>query len=236
MSIFSHHSPRSFKAHPGKPERSRGFTLIELVVVISIMVIVTSIILLNQSRFDSSTVLRSLAYSVALSVRQAQVYGGSVFGTSTPSGACVGGSFNSTTCYAAAYGVHFSVNSATYVLFADLNNDGRYEPSEAIKTFTFSSGYQIYDLCATAGTQTCNSTSGTISPIDIVFHRPNPEACFGYATNPTACGPGGTPNITQVQIKLQAGSDITNTRSVIVTNTGEIEVCANAPGSGGSGC
>ncbi len=41
-------------------------------VVVAIITFLTGIFLFQQKRFDSSTLLRSLAYSVALSVRQAQ--------------------------------------------------------------------------------------------------------------------------------------------------------------------
>src|SRR3569832_1656292 len=104
MSIFSHWS------YSGK----RGFTLIELLVVISIMLILTSIFVLRQQRFQSSTLLRSLAYSVALSVRQAQVYGTSIREN-------VVGAFD-TSSAAKAYGVYFSSGSTgSYILFADAN-------------------------------------------------------------------------------------------------------------------
>ena len=70
MSIYSRWFSRGSKR--------RGFTLIELLVVMSIMLILTSLFILRQQRFNSSTLLQSLAYSVALSVRQAQVYGTSI--------------------------------------------------------------------------------------------------------------------------------------------------------------
>src|ERR1700691_1591264 len=124
MSIFSHHR-----------SSNRGFTLIELLVVVGIMVVISAFILVRQSRFDSSTLLRSLAYSVALSVRQAPIYGSSVLGTTTPSAAnCVGGSYASGVCCADAYGIHI-VAGSSYTLFADLQNDGHYDAGDAIKTF-----------------------------------------------------------------------------------------------------
>ncbi|MBI2004934.1 prepilin-type N-terminal cleavage/methylation domain-containing protein [Patescibacteria group bacterium] len=58
-----------------------GFTLVELLVVVSIMLIITSTLLLQQRKFNSATLMRTLAYNIALSIRQAQVYGTSVVGT-----------------------------------------------------------------------------------------------------------------------------------------------------------
>jgi prepilin-type N-terminal cleavage/methylation domain-containing protein len=79
---------------------SRGFTLIELLVVTAILVIVSGLVLANHSRFGGKILLQNLAYDMALSVRQAQVYGISVrqFGAGT---------------YSAGYGIRFSTSVPT---------------------------------------------------------------------------------------------------------------------------
>src|SRR2546430_1163739 len=126
MSIFSQHSRRSGK--PFDSAQGRGFTLIELLVVSAIIVIITALFLLRQSKFDSSTVLRGLAYSMALSMRQAQVYGVSVAGTPTAQSNCINGVYAGSNCYATGYGLYFSkASNRTYILFADLNNNGYYD-------------------------------------------------------------------------------------------------------------
>ena len=221
MSISSRHS--------GRYSNPKGFTLIELMVVIAIMALVTAALLFSQARFDSSTLLRSLAYSVALSVRQTQIYGSSVLGTSVASqGSCV--EYASGICYASAYGVHFAKNATSYLIFADLNNNGVYDSATdaVVKTFNFSTGYGITDICATVilgGAQSCFSNGG-ISKLDVVFRRPNPEACFSSDASSGACAQGATPVYTPVKITLGNSSDPTNTRSVTVTQTGEIAVCS----------
>src|SRR3989344_3869307 len=53
----------------------RGFTLIELLVVLSIMLVITGVFLVRNQQFNSAILLRSLSYQVALSIRQAQVFG-----------------------------------------------------------------------------------------------------------------------------------------------------------------
>src|SRR3989344_6308477 len=99
---------RSFK-------QSRGFTLIELLVVSLIIVLITGTLIFRQQGFNSSTLLRSLSYSVALSMRQAQVYGVSVRENAAGSGT-----------FASGYGVYFGntlVDSSNhYLLFADKGN------------------------------------------------------------------------------------------------------------------
>ncbi|MES2007000.1 MAG: hypothetical protein V4436_02750 [Patescibacteria group bacterium] len=196
----------------------------ELLVVISIMLILTSIFILQQNRFNSSTLLRSLAYSVALSVRQAQVYGTSIREN-------VVGAFDSTTNPAAkAYGIYLSSGSTgSYILFADANNDGQYTSGENVQVFTLNSGYTISKFCATTGggTQRCFIAGGSsaITNLTILFKRPNPDSCFATSVSTNACQTGAVPTETYSSgyIQVKSGSD---TRSVNMTLTGQITVGA----------
>jgi len=53
----------------------RGFTLIEMLVVLAIMGVVLAVTVGGQRAFNRSIVLSNTAYDVALSIRQAQTYG-----------------------------------------------------------------------------------------------------------------------------------------------------------------
>lgn len=208
MSIFSHNSRFFGKKSP------RAFTLVELLAVTVIITIVTMTMLLRQSTFDSSTVLRSTAYSLALSIRQAQVYGVSVLGSSNAGNVS----------FAPGYGISFSRTSAqSYILFADFNNSGMYDTGEAVKVFTLSNGYTVSEACAIAsnGNKSCtgsHDTAGTytLDSVNIVFRRPNPDAVFnanaGYVS-------------AWVQIKSPNGT----ARSISITAPGQISV--QAPGT-----
>jgi prepilin-type N-terminal cleavage/methylation domain-containing protein len=200
---------------------SRGFTLVELLVVISIMLILTSVFVLRQQRFNSSTLLRSLAYSVALSVRQAQVYGTSIRESSV-------GAFDANTS-AKAYGIYFSSGSTgSYILFADANNNGQYDSGESVQAFTLSQGYAISKFCATTGAavQRCwTALSPTIANMTIIFKRPNPDSCFATSIAANACQTGASPSETYASgyVQIKSSSD---TRSVTITLTGQITVGA----------
>jgi hypothetical protein len=206
-----------------------------MMVVMAIMLLITTFLLINQSRFDSSTILRSLAYSMALSVRQAQVYGTSVVGTTTVQSTCVGGFYTTGNCYASAYGLHFDSsfvcpdgNTLTcYTLFADLNSDGKFtaSPTEFIKNFNFSKGYTITDFCVKGtnlGSPVTRCSPSVINTLDIIFKRPNPDASFTALFNGS---PIAGDSYSGAYIQIQSTGDSANTKRISVLSTGEVTVC-----------
>ena len=222
MSIFSLHS-RLFGS------KQKGFTLIEMLVVTAIISIITLMLLLRQSRFSSSVVMRSLAYSVALSVRQAQVYGTSVLG--------VGG--GASPVYASAYGLSVS-SPASYTLFADSNNNGIFDSGEVVKVFSLNNGYTISEACAISSPSVrrcigaADTTSTRIGSLNILFKRPNPDAVIVPISTSGAVIPGGFTSA-YIQIHSLSGT----TRSVRVYITGGVVVeppCTTADGTTSASC
>lgn len=207
MLIFLQRCHSSFK---------QGFTVVELLVVVAVITALTAVMLLQQQRFDSTTLLRSLAYRTALSVREAQSYGTSVRLTGTA---------------APAYGIYLTTGSnTTYYLFADVNNDRcragdavcpANPGTEDIDTFTLGSNYTINRFLAR--TSSFTHTSGAeITSLTIFFIRPNPDACFATSagTNSCAASPPYAYQNAEIQLRAPSGS----TRSVMITNTGQISV------------
>ncbi len=193
-----------------------GFTLTELLVVISLMLILTTVFLLRQQQFNSATVLRSLSYSIALSMRQAQAYGTSIRESAA-------GAFDTSTA-ARAYGVYFSTATpSSYVLFADANNNGRYESATdiVVQTFNLSTGYTIRTLSATTSTNVLRA-SPAISDLTLIFRRPNPDACVSTSLSTGACSVTPSGEQYSSAIIQIAGSD--ETRSITVLVTGQISV------------
>lgn len=231
MSIFSHLFHSYFKQRGREKGAPRGFTLIELLVVLTIMVIITATLLVQQSRFDSATLLRSSAYSVALSVRQAQVYGSSVVGSTTVSQANCGGTYANNACFSSAYGIHLNIGSPnSYVLFADLNNDGMYELGEDTKIFTLNPSFKISNVCVTVGAINRCWNPTAINNLDILFRRPNPDACFSTELSESAgaCA-AGTPIYSKACIQLMSHNDATAIRNINISVTGEITVSGTCP-------
>jgi prepilin-type N-terminal cleavage/methylation domain-containing protein len=193
---------------------SKGFTVTELLVVVTIMLILTGFFLIRQQNFNGSTVLSSLAYSVALSLRQAQLFGIATKETSI-------NAFQGT-APAKAYGIYFDRNvTDSYILFADLDNDGQYDsPGESINTFRIATGFAISKLCADALCWTAGG-SASIDNLTVLFRRPNPDACFATNLSPAACAISGTQVYTTGYMQITNG---TNTRGVTINLSGQINV------------
>ena len=84
----------------------RGFTIAEIVVVIAIIGFVSVVVIARYRDFDSTSILKNLAYEVALSVREAQIM--------TVSTSNIGGVSQT------SYGIAFTADSNAYVLFSDM--------------------------------------------------------------------------------------------------------------------
>lgn len=193
----------------------RGFTLVELLVVSGIILFITSFIIFRQNQFNSSTVMRSLTYGIALSVRQAQTYGTSVRESTPGSGT-----------FAQGYGVHFpstGANADTYYQFTDsVTSNGFYDSGEALPSLLLGKPFRIMDLCTVAvntGTLSCTPTTLTI-----FFRRPNPDACIS-ANAVNSCAIGATAAYSRAYIVL-GNTNNSDTRAIKVTDTGQIAVCA----------
>ncbi len=218
--------------------RPRGFTLIELLLVVALVVIITAVLLVQQSKFNSSTLLRSLAYSVALSVRQAQIYGTTVFGVPIAQSSCTAGIYTAGSCFAPGYGVYFSsgdaaLEPAQYRVFGDLNGNGRYDASpvdETIQVMTLGTGYEIISFCGNKPSGTVSdcfptgrgSGSDNLTSLSIIFKRPNADGCFASDSETNACGSGSLAYASS-SITINAGG--TDLRNIAITTSGQISVC-----------
>lgn len=187
-----------------------------------IIMLITAFVLFRQNGFNSSTLLRSLSYGVALSIRQAQVYGVSVRESAVGSGV-----------FAPGYGVYFGnsglVDANHYVIFADTipsGGNGQYAAGEELPRFTIGNGrntdYRIKDYCAhiIGGSDDC-----AITNLTIYFRRPNPDACFASSANLSACATATTiPVYDYAYVQIESFSQ-TDYRTIKITNTGQITVC-----------
>lgn len=170
----------------------------------AIMLVMTTMILAKNSQFNSTVLLRDLAYNIALSIREAQVYG--------ISGKSAGGALG------VQYGVYFASGALTqYRLFADTNSDNQYtSSSEDVQLYTVGTNYRISDFCATTtgGVEKCVST-GELTSLTLLFKRPDPDAII--RTN-IATDTYTSATITAASVSGEA------TRRVHITNTGQLSI------------
>lgn len=179
----------------------KGFTLVELLVSVAIFSAITTMAVFNNSQFNSNVLLTNLAYEIAISIRQAQVYGVTVRKNAL-------GTFDS------AYGIHFDVMSPTsYVLFEDkepknhLCDTAECAAGAVVESFNLQKGNRITKICVDG---VCTNRL-----IDISFVRPNPDAYIRV-------GSDSITSFGKVEICISSPKGII--RRVVVEQTGQIAV------------
>ncbi len=144
---------------------NKGFTMIELLISISIIVIISSIAVFNHQRFSEAMAISNVAYDVAITLRQAQVYALSgrqpdiFLGDNVPS-----------------YGVRFNQGSGSFQLMADTNNNGTL--NQDIENLTLQRGVEVNRLCLANHNGGCEQN---VSGLSVFFIRPKAQSFF----NPT---------------------------------------------------
>lgn len=135
-----------------------------MMVVTAIFMILSGVVLSTNARFGQTIILQNLGHDMALTVRQAQVYGIAVRRYQ-------GVNFD------VGYGMHFVSTpvggQSIYELYGDANANGVYDAGETVTSTTVRGGYRVADICARAsnGIDQCG-----LSSIDILFRRPEPDA------------------------------------------------------------
>lgn len=188
-----------------KIKKEEGFSLVEMLVAIGILVVFTSLTLAAYPRIRESFALRRAAQEVAIGIRQAQVYslGSREFGS---------GVFPD-------YGVFFDrINSRTsFIVFADTfeNNNIYTDGSDGkVSDFNIQASNIISNLCGSD-----DETGGICTEkdeINIVYRRPYLETIL------TGWGSGYTDYTGRVEIEISSPSGIT--RTIVVYKGGEIEI------------
>ena len=152
-----------------------GFSLVELIMVVAIFIIITGVILSKQSKFSSDILITNVAYDIALSIREAQVYG-------------VGAKYDgaSTTVY--PYGVSFALATPkSFIFFVDNGPgipNGQYIVSDdtLIQENKLAQGQNIKKLCV----YETPSWSCGLNKLNISFIKPNPDPIFANENNPSS--------------------------------------------------
>ncbi len=198
----------------------QGFSVVELLVTISIVTTILTVIVMNQSKYVDSLVLGNLADELSLSIAQAQAYGIAVKELSP-------GSNNFSVSYGVTASVLSTTDTSAYLFFTDTNGNGSYDgtwtctiggASECVEKKNFSRGNYTYEVCAvrTIGTDECSN----IGRVDITFIRPDIGARLVFYNS--AGNLYTPPNLKGARITLK--NPVGNSRSVIVYQSGQISV------------
>lgn len=183
-------------------------------VVTAIFVILSGVVLANNSRFGNLIVLQNLAHDIALTIRQAQIYGIAVKRcdpTATPLCPVLDQQFD------VSYGTHFTPGETTFELFVDLDDNAAYDPGETVLASTITAGYAITDVCVTnaiTSNEDCD-----LSALNIAFRRPEPDACIegAFDADGECISPYGRASIV---VQSNRGDEI----EITVESSGQISV------------
>ncbi|MBI4155891.1 MAG: type II secretion system protein [Candidatus Zambryskibacteria bacterium] len=187
-----------------------GFTLIELMVSVSIVSLIMVTVLWNYGTFNDNLALTSAGQELAIGVRKSQTYGLSVKEVSVGSGQ-----------FDLAYGIYFSATDPTnYYIFVDKNSNNLYDvnsgcgssSTECVEKMTFRNGIKISQICG------ASCPIPEVSGIQVTFKRPNPDAKINFS-NSSGASVGGA-LIGKVILISPKGK----TETVTVQSTGQISV------------
>jgi len=159
---------------------NKGFTMVEFIVVATIFAIMSTISVFNFNDHKRSLEQTNVAQDIALSIRQAQLYGISA-------GEGTVGDFAGATDIEdyfdgidigddpSSRGISVNKGAKTITLFTDVNKNGTYNTGDSvIDVRTVVSGDITLEVCAGTGSGNCQSISDGI--LDMTFTRPFPDA------------------------------------------------------------
>jgi len=143
--------------------KANGFSLIELMVSISILTIISMMVFASYPEFNQRMAIRRTSNDIAMAVREAQINALSIKESD------VEGEFP-------AYGINFNKTEKEFTLFADKGEvrNNRYDgENEKINTFVITTGDTIskLQLCSSSGCE-----GGEPKEINIVYPRSSPMA------------------------------------------------------------
>ena len=146
---------------------NRGMTYVELIVVLSIFSVLSSVVIFNYGNFQDRVDIKNLASDIALKVVEAQK--SSLSGLLPLSGGYPAN-------WKPSYGVYFDVTEPKFIYYVDLNNANGYEAGigEELDTLSITKNNYISRIDSYL-----NSTpTQVINPLSIAFKRPDSSAIF----------------------------------------------------------
>lgn len=188
-----------------------GFTLIELIVTVSIFLVVSSIVLVSYPDFSQRMALNRTAQEVALTFRKAQSFALAVrgFGSQFP-----------------GYGVRFDLadSDRAFILFADFPTgtedflgDQRYggpDSGEKVEEFRIQTAAKITRLCKNKQPDGVSWENCELSNVEAVYTRPDPIIALR--------ADGDAQGVSNLGIEISSLRGVTKT--IVVWITGQVTI------------
>ena len=163
----------------------KSFTLVELLVTTGIILLLSAIIFPNYRAGEEAFSLQRSAHKVSQDLRRTEELALSAKAYPGAPSTFKGG-----------YGINFQINSSSYTLFADLDNDKVFDSGEELETSILEEKVKI--------------TSLSSSPLNVVFLSPDPQVFIS----------GGS----EAQITISLETDSTKNKVIKVNQVGLITI------------
>lgn len=189
-----------------------GFSLIEMLITISVMGIIAGTVFVQRSSFSESISLKNVAQEIAVAIRQAQVYGVSSRGSN------LGDDFDEF-----SYGVYFNLsNEQSFLMYRDTRGNRGYQPADdLIETYQLPRDMRIRYICVHDDFDTTACNTADRDNLVIRFSRPHPDAQI-LTRNGNEITIGGQDAVTAVIAIEEIDSE--RQRRVVVRSSGYITV------------
>ncbi|MEK7539356.1 MAG: type II secretion system protein [Patescibacteria group bacterium] len=192
-------------------KKNRGMTYVELIVVLSIFAVMTSVVIFNYREFQVKVDIKNLASDIALKIVEAQK--SSLSGNlpaQTPT-------VSDPAKWKPAYGVYFDATGDSFIYFTDLNNNNWFDDApctgECLDEINITKNYYISRIDSYLGSTLTQITV----PLAITFKRPNSGATFSHSN--------GIPlTFDYIQITIASPSPQSVTASIKIYPSGRIQV------------
>jgi type II secretory pathway pseudopilin PulG len=170
-------------------------TYIELIVVLSIFAIMSSLIMFNYGAFQAKVDIKNLASDIALQIVQAQ---------KSALNGLLSAQIPTISPWKPAYGVYFNLTNSNqnFIYFADLNDDGLYTDAGCAGECLNQIAITKNDLISHLDVFYPDSTTASLNDLTISFKRPDSSAIIKSS--------GITVPVSYVQITVAAPNGATS--------------------------
>jgi prepilin-type N-terminal cleavage/methylation domain-containing protein len=180
----------------------KSFTLVELLIVIGIITILSSISFPFYRNAQKQYILESEAQKLAQEIRKVEEMGMSAKEITNPNNP------SEKFVPSGGYGIYFKLGPQRIIIFADCNNSHTYTPGNACGSIPNRFPEKIKDLNLDSRVRLAHLSPS--SPLDIVFKPPDPTVFIN----------GG--DLATITISLE--SDPSKTKKIIINKAGLIYV------------